>query len=161
MILLAAVSLHAIRGPRGCLELSVVLFQLCGWPMAARKITRRNTENMIQEKARPKRPKNNRQLVAAEKSERSLNLPTKLDTLARSDGAALDNLAPAFYDRFIEAALARITSEEYGVCMDCGNAISRGRLEAIPWARRCIGCQELVNDASFANDSAQLKEMST
>jgi DnaK suppressor protein len=134
---------------------------------------------MKQANARAKRPKNYRMLLLAKKSELSSSLRTKLDTLTGPGGAALDDLAPVFYDQFIalrinrldylqlklvEEALARIDSEEYGVCMDCGNAISSGRLEAIPWAVRCIACQELFgsdSDSSFANDSVQLEEMST
>ncbi len=36
-----------------------------------------------------------------------------------------------------------------------GDALSHRRLEAIPWANRCIACQELL---SSARDSAQLAE---
>jgi DnaK suppressor protein len=43
----------------------------------------------------------------------------------------------------IEAALARLTRGEYGVCADCGGAIERKRLQAVPWALRCVDCQEV------------------
>jgi DnaK suppressor protein len=39
------------------------------------------------------------------------------------------------------AALARIESSTYGLCVDCGNPIPEGRLEARPDAARCVGCQ--------------------
>jgi DnaK suppressor protein len=125
------------------------------------------------------RPKNYRELLLAKKAELSSSLRSKLDTLTGPSGAALEDLAPVFTDQFIalrinsldcfqlkliEAALARIESEEYGVCLDCGNAIPGARLDAIPWAVRCIACQELFSsdsDPSFANDSAQLEEVST
>lgn len=42
----------------------------------------------------------------------------------------------------IDEALERIELGEYGECEDCGEEISRRRLEAIPWAARCIECQE-------------------
>lgn len=42
----------------------------------------------------------------------------------------------------IDAALARITDGTFGTCMDCGNEVPAARLEALPYARRCIGCQE-------------------
>lgn len=43
----------------------------------------------------------------------------------------------------IEAALERLEDEEYGNCTNCGEPISPKRLEAIPWARYCIKCQDL------------------
>jgi len=30
----------------------------------------------------------------------------------------------------------------YGVCERCGQPIAVERLEAIPWARLCIGCKQ-------------------
>ncbi|HSU26388.1 MAG TPA: TraR/DksA family transcriptional regulator [Pyrinomonadaceae bacterium] len=44
----------------------------------------------------------------------------------------------------IDDALLRIEDEEYGPCQNCEKAISPKRLAAIPWARYCIECQELV-----------------
>lgn len=40
-------------------------------------------------------------------------------------------------------ALDRIESEEYGDCMNCSEPVERKRLEAVPWARLCLSCQEL------------------
>jgi RNA polymerase-binding transcription factor DksA len=40
----------------------------------------------------------------------------------------------------IEAALDRLASGTYGVCLQCGQPISPSRLEARPAARTCIGC---------------------
>ncbi len=42
----------------------------------------------------------------------------------------------------IDAALARISDGSYGICIDCGEAISFGRLRAYPAALRCAACQE-------------------
>ncbi len=44
----------------------------------------------------------------------------------------------------IENALERIDGGEYGVCFHCEEKIARRRLQAVPWARYCIDCQELV-----------------
>src|SRR6188474_3489808 len=41
----------------------------------------------------------------------------------------------------VEAALARLDDGTYGACIDCGRPVAPGRLEAIPWAARCIECQ--------------------
>jgi len=44
--------------------------------------------------------------------------------------------------RQIQDALTRIAEETYGTCQDCGRPISAKRLEALPWATRCIQCQD-------------------
>jgi DnaK suppressor protein len=45
----------------------------------------------------------------------------------------------------IEEALVRLEKGTYGVCRDCGEAISVARLNAIPWTRVCISCKEKQN----------------
>jgi len=40
----------------------------------------------------------------------------------------------------VEAALERIEAGTFGVCEDCGRAISRERLDAIPYTPWCIDC---------------------
>jgi RNA polymerase-binding transcription factor DksA len=45
--------------------------------------------------------------------------------------------------RDIEAALQRLASGTYGICVRCGNSIDRERLNAYPTAKRCLPCQEL------------------
>ena len=42
----------------------------------------------------------------------------------------------------IEAALKRIQNDEYGVCANCQEEMQQKRLEAVPWAKHCINCQE-------------------
>ena len=44
--------------------------------------------------------------------------------------------------REIQEALGRIDDGSYGLCLECDEEISKKRLEAIPWARHCITCQE-------------------
>ncbi len=50
-------------------------------------------------------------------------------------------------DRFIltliEEALQRIEEGEYGLCVNCSKEVQPKRLEAVPWARHCITCQDL------------------
>ena len=43
--------------------------------------------------------------------------------------------------RTINAALARIRSGSYGVCVECGEPIDEARLRAYPAANRCLTCQ--------------------
>jgi DnaK suppressor protein len=42
----------------------------------------------------------------------------------------------------LRRAFELIESGEYGRCEDCEGAIAPARLKAIPWARRCVRCQE-------------------
>jgi RNA polymerase-binding transcription factor len=43
----------------------------------------------------------------------------------------------------IDAALARIDAGTYGNCERCGRPIAADRLEALPWATKCIECKRL------------------
>jgi DnaK suppressor protein len=47
--------------------------------------------------------------------------------------------------RQVKAALGRIHSGCFGICLDCEETISPKRLAAVPWAQRCIRCQELAD----------------
>jgi DnaK suppressor protein len=40
----------------------------------------------------------------------------------------------------VERALEKLADDSYGVCDGCGEPIGEERLEAIPWATRCIDC---------------------
>ncbi len=40
----------------------------------------------------------------------------------------------------VEAALERIEAGTYGVCQQCGRTIDAQRLQAVPYASRCIDC---------------------
>ena len=42
----------------------------------------------------------------------------------------------------VDEALARLKKGTYGVCAECGEKMLPKRLEAVPWARHCITCQE-------------------
>ena len=44
--------------------------------------------------------------------------------------------------RQVEDALKRLELGEYGRCLGCGAAIPLKRLQAIPWARFCVACQD-------------------
>ena len=47
--------------------------------------------------------------------------------------------------RAVKAALRRIQDGSFGVCIECEAAIARKRLAAVPWAPRCIACQEAAD----------------
>jgi len=41
----------------------------------------------------------------------------------------------------IDGALLKLAEGTYGICEECGGAIPLGRLQAIPFATRCVACQ--------------------
>jgi DnaK suppressor protein len=44
--------------------------------------------------------------------------------------------------QLIDDALARIRDDEFGECVHCHEELQQKRLEAVPWTRYCIVCQE-------------------
>jgi DnaK suppressor protein len=42
----------------------------------------------------------------------------------------------------VETALDRLREGNFGLCISCGEEINSKRLEAVPWTRYCIQCQE-------------------
>lgn len=45
----------------------------------------------------------------------------------------------------IDAAFRRLEQGRYGLCEDCGEEIALERLEALPFATRCVDCQGTQN----------------
>jgi DnaK suppressor protein len=80
-------------------------------------------------------------------------VPTAVEVHDRADeaeGERVDELrmAEAAIDeallRDIALAEHRIRTGDYGLCLDCGEAIPRARLLAQPTAVRCAACQSAV-----------------
>jgi DnaK suppressor protein len=86
-------------------------------------------------------------------------LGVKFDTIAKMGRVAEEDRAQISHDEFIslqlnsldylqlrlvEEALDRLDSGDYGVCLACDVPIPRKRLEAVPWARYCVRCQEEI-----------------
>jgi DnaK suppressor protein len=46
--------------------------------------------------------------------------------------------------QLIREALDRIEDKSFGACVNCENPIQPKRLEAVPWTRLCIQCQDLL-----------------
>jgi DnaK suppressor protein len=55
--------------------------------------------------------------------------------------------------QLVEEALERIREGGYGECVNCGNELNAKRLEAIPWTRYCIDCQEKVEQGLLEESS--------
>ena len=49
----------------------------------------------------------------------------------------------------IDEALKRIRGNEYGNCMICHEEMQQKRLEAVPWAKHCIACQEKMEQGQL------------
>ena len=47
--------------------------------------------------------------------------------------------------RQVRAALRRIHDGSFGTCIECDWVISPKRLAAVPWAPRCIQCQDAAD----------------
>ena len=60
---------------------------------------------------------------------------------------ALSRTADAELKR-IDDALQRLAEGRYTTCVVCGEEIEPQRLEAVPYADRCIGCAERGEDAA-------------
>jgi DnaK suppressor protein len=54
------------------------------------------------------------------------------------------------------AALVRIEVGSYGTCVDCVQPINRARLEARPFAVRCVACQQLADRQGNGRDAGSL-----
>jgi DnaK suppressor protein len=57
--------------------------------------------------------------------------------------------------REVEEALSRVGTEDYGVCQECGEEISAKRLAAVPWAKYCVTCQDLVSARRARGDEEE------
>jgi len=42
----------------------------------------------------------------------------------------------------VDDALERLKGGNFGVCVECGEKMLPKRLDAVPWARHCLSCQE-------------------
>lgn len=56
----------------------------------------------------------------------------------------------------VHAAMDRLRDGLYGTCCDCDEEISMRRLEAIPWAARCLKCQETCESLRPDSDAQRL-----
>lgn len=71
---------------------------------------------------------------------------------AKSGAFGVSNIAAETLEA-VRAALQRIETGEYGICIDCGRRIEEKRLEAVPWTPYCLEDQE-KHDRDQAEPSA-------
>ena len=80
----------------------------------------------------------------------ALAIETSADELDRIQNAQERDFAMGVIDRDsvrlreIRAALERIDSGSFGICLNCEEEIGAKRLAAVPWAALCIVCQEVA-----------------
>jgi len=94
-------------------------------------------------------------------------LGMKFDTLAKMGRVAEEDQAQLSHDEFIslrlnsldyvqlkliEEALDRIQAGDYGICLSCEEPIPAKRLQALPWAKYCVSCQQSL--ANLQDDVA-------
>jgi DnaK suppressor protein len=71
------------------------------------------------------------------------------DVADRASDSLYDELAQGFAEiaaadlSQIDRVIERIDEHKYGVCADCGQPIPKTRLRLLPFAERCVRCQEL------------------
>ena len=54
--------------------------------------------------------------------------------------------------QMVETALQRIREGSFGECVNCGSEINPKRLEAVPWTRYCIACQEKLEQGQLQEE---------
>ena len=57
--------------------------------------------------------------------------------------------------RQIQEALDRLALGEFGMCLSCEQPIAPKRLQALPWAKYCVKCQETIADHPGGNDDRE------
>src|SRR5438128_11810925 len=57
--------------------------------------------------------------------------------------------------RNVRGALSRIADGSYGICMHCEEDIKIKRLDAVPWAKFCIKCQEAADRHEFEVEAGE------
>jgi DnaK suppressor protein len=60
--------------------------------------------------------------------------------------------------RNVKGALARVADGSYGICLHCEEEIKPKRLDAVPWAKYCIRCQEASDRHEFEADAGETLE---
>ncbi len=56
--------------------------------------------------------------------------------------------------QLVEGALDRIREGSFGNCISCGSEINAKRLDAVPWTRYCIACQEKAEQGQMEENRA-------
>jgi len=100
-----------------------------------------------------------RQMLLDKREQVVSGLGVKFDTMAKMGRVAEEDQAQLSHDEFVslrlnsldygqlrlvEEALDRVRSGDFGICLACEQPIPPKRLQALPWARYCVPCQEAI-----------------
>jgi len=103
------------------------------------------------------RPAAYRKMLLEKRQQVTAGLGSKFDTIAKMGRVAEEDQAQVSHDEFIslrlnsldyvqlrliEAALDRIEAGDFGICLGCEEPIPAKRLQAVPWAKFCVECQQ-------------------
>jgi DnaK suppressor protein len=112
------------------------------------------------------RPAAYRKMLLEKRQQAAEGLGIKFDTLAKMGRIAEEDQAQVSHDEFvslrlnsldylqlrlIEEALDRMEAGDYGICLSCEEPIPDKRLQAVPWAKYCLNCQQ--NQGSMPEDT--------
>lgn len=113
-----------------------------------------------------------RQMLLDKREQVVAGLGVKFDTLAKMGRVAEEDQAQLSHDEFVslrlnsldygqlrlvEEALDRVHSGDYGVCLACEQPIPAKRLQALPWARYCVPCQEAIGITQQPYEEVRLR----
>ena len=56
--------------------------------------------------------------------------------------------------QMVEVALVRMREGVFGECINCGSEINAKRLDAVPWTRYCIACQEKLEQGQLEEQTS-------
>jgi DnaK suppressor protein len=100
-----------------------------------------------------------RQMLIERREQVLSGMGGKFDTIAKMGRVAEEDQAQLSHDEFVslrlnsldygqlrlvEEALDRVQSGDFGICLACEQLIPAKRLQALPWARYCVPCQEAI-----------------
>ncbi len=112
------------------------------------------------------RPAAYRKVLLEKRQQVMAGLGIKFDTLAKMGRVAEEDQAQLSHDEFIslrlnsldyvqlrmiEEALDRIEAGDYGVCLGCEEPIPAKRLQAVPWAKYCVHCQQNLSNVQHGD----------
>ena len=107
-----------------------------------------------------------RAILESRKAGLAAGMGARVEPVAKRGRVSEDDLAQSSLDEFVslrlngmeygqlrlvQEALDRIAAGDYGICMSCEDPIAQKRLEAIPWAKYCVQCQESLADRPFVD----------
>ena len=108
-------------------------------------------------------------ILEAKRAELSVGLRNRADIAIEKTPDALDEvqlagereLAIRNLDRessllrSVRGALTRVGDGSFGICLHCEEEIKPKRLDAVPWTKYCIRCQEAADRHEFEAESAE------